>query len=145
MTYSEKLKDPRWQKKRLEILQRDEFTCKWCGDSDSTLHVHHIAYYDGDVWDTPNDLLITLCLNCHKYEESDLKSLKHEVFNNLRKRGFTSTSFSSLAYIFDKNRNWGSYEPAFDILAMVVEDDKLWNEMENEFWKRLNDKISNNG
>jgi len=28
LTYSEKLKDPRWQKKRLEILSRDNFTCE---------------------------------------------------------------------------------------------------------------------
>lgn len=27
MTYAEKLKDPRWQKKRLRILERDAFAC----------------------------------------------------------------------------------------------------------------------
>lgn len=42
--YSEKLKDPRWQKKRLEILNRDEFACRFCGDNKSTLNVHHISY-----------------------------------------------------------------------------------------------------
>jgi hypothetical protein len=26
--YSKKLKHPRWQKKRLEILDRDKFTCQ---------------------------------------------------------------------------------------------------------------------
>ncbi len=26
--YASKLKDPRWQKKRLEILQRDDFACQ---------------------------------------------------------------------------------------------------------------------
>ncbi len=30
MTYAEQLKDPRWQKRRLEILQRDEWRCL-CG------------------------------------------------------------------------------------------------------------------
>lgn len=38
--YLEKLKDPRWQKRRLEIFQRDEFTCQVCFDTESTLHVH---------------------------------------------------------------------------------------------------------
>lgn len=30
MSYAEQLKDPRWQKKRLEILNRDEWKCTWC-------------------------------------------------------------------------------------------------------------------
>jgi 5-methylcytosine-specific restriction endonuclease McrA len=32
-TYSELLKSPKWQKKRLEIMSRDKFTCKKCGDT----------------------------------------------------------------------------------------------------------------
>lgn len=69
--YGEKLKDPRWQKRRLEILQRDEFTCQECGDSDSTLHVHHHAYLD-EPWAVPDCWLITLCAECH---ESHTKSV----------------------------------------------------------------------
>ncbi len=42
MKYSEKLKDPRWQKKRLEIFQRDEFHCQQCGDGENTLCVHYL-------------------------------------------------------------------------------------------------------
>lgn len=44
MDYKEQIKDPRWQKRRLEIFQKDEFTCKLCGNSQKTLHVHHIEY-----------------------------------------------------------------------------------------------------
>jgi len=40
-TYRRKLADPRWQKKRLEILERDGFECNSCGDSSTELHVHH--------------------------------------------------------------------------------------------------------
>lgn len=68
LSYSDQLKDPRWQKKRLYILQRDEFACKTCGDNTSTLHIHHKLYENSkNVWDYDNDLLITLCENCHKY------------------------------------------------------------------------------
>ena len=42
--YYEKFKDPRWQKKRLEVLQRDEFMCQICLDTSSTLHIHHRRY-----------------------------------------------------------------------------------------------------
>lgn len=68
-SYSEKLKDPRWQKKRLEILQRDEWKCVSCGASDKTLHVHHKSYKVGrDPWEYSNSWLATLCEECHDEE-----------------------------------------------------------------------------
>lgn len=76
-TYSEKLKDPRWQRKRLEILGRDNFTCRQCSSEAKTLHVHHLSYFDGrDPWDVPDSSLITLCHDCH--EEDHL--LQRRVF-----------------------------------------------------------------
>jgi hypothetical protein len=70
--YAEKLKDPRWQKKRLEVLQRDNWKCTNCYDSTTTLHVHHLHYEpDTEPWEYPDFYLQTLCENCHKtYEES---------------------------------------------------------------------------
>lgn len=66
MIYSEKLKDPRWQRKRLEIMSRDDFSCQLCGEAEKTLHVHHRKYLNGnDPWDYPSKLLITVCESCH--------------------------------------------------------------------------------
>jgi len=73
MSYSEKLKDPRWQKRRLEILNRDNFTCQVCGDTKNTLHVHHKKYFK-EPWDAANWALITLCSSCHSREEWLLKN-----------------------------------------------------------------------
>ena len=69
MNYSEQLKDPRWQRKRLEIMQRDNFKCTQCEDGKSTLNVHH-RYYVAHrfCWEYPDFCLITLCENCHKSE-----------------------------------------------------------------------------
>jgi hypothetical protein len=65
--YSAQYKDPRWQKKRLEILERDRFQCSRCKDKDSTLHVHHIGYIKGKkVWDYRDNQLATLCESCHE-------------------------------------------------------------------------------
>lgn len=65
MSYSEQLKDPRWQRKRLEILQRDGFACRNCGDKEKELHVHHIVYIKGMApWEYDQSLL-TLCTDCH--------------------------------------------------------------------------------
>lgn len=68
MTYSEKLKDPRWQKKRLEILSRDNFTCTLCGDTETTLHIHH-KEYNGQPWEADSDCLETHCEHCHEIVE----------------------------------------------------------------------------
>lgn len=63
-SYSEKLKDPRWQKKRLEIFDRDKWTCRYCGETERTLHIHHTKYV-GEPWEAPNDTLETVCEACH--------------------------------------------------------------------------------
>lgn len=67
MTYSEKLKNPLWQKKRLKILERDEFTCQYCSNIEDELHVHHLKYTGQNPWDESDENLITLCKYCHKY------------------------------------------------------------------------------
>lgn len=66
-TYWEKLQDPRWQKKRLEILQRDGFRCRVCGDDKSTLNVHHQTYFKNkEPWEYEYHFLHTTCKKCHK-------------------------------------------------------------------------------
>jgi 5-methylcytosine-specific restriction endonuclease McrA len=71
MTYSEKLKDPRWQKKRLEILSAANFACEYCTNKTKTLHVHHLSYLKGkDPWDYTDDYLVCLCEDCHAISHS---------------------------------------------------------------------------
>ena len=76
--YSEKLKAPRWQRKRLEILSRAGFECQECLDNSSTLEVHH-SYYESqkDPWDYPDESLLCLCKACH--------SIRHNCQNQLLK------------------------------------------------------------
>lgn len=70
-TYWEKLKDPRWQKKRLETMQAAEFACQMCYDSTSTLNVHHKQYFKGrEPWEYDFDQLVVLCDSCHKEEHA---------------------------------------------------------------------------
>ena len=88
MTYQEKLKDPRWQKKRLEILERDNFTCQICYDTEKTLHVHHRWYEKNrEPWDYPNDVYTTLCENCHNggILKIDKKTLLQDIYKILAK------------------------------------------------------------
>jgi hypothetical protein len=67
-SYGEMLKDPRWQRKRLEILERDGWKCQTqaCGTTTVTLHVHHRRYERGlSPWEYDGNDLVTLCEDCH--------------------------------------------------------------------------------
>jgi peptidoglycan hydrolase CwlO-like protein len=78
-TYAEKLKDPRWQRKRLEIMARDSFACQVCQDETTTLHVHHIRYIKGrEPWDYKDFYFVTLCETCHAQEESEIKEASNQ-------------------------------------------------------------------
>lgn len=66
-TYSEKLRDPQWQRMRLKVLERDRWACVRCKDATTTLHVHHRYYVSGrDPWDYPSGALVSLCETCHE-------------------------------------------------------------------------------
>lgn len=55
---------PKWQKRRLEIMQRDDWKCRGCGSGDKMLQVHH-RRYARKLWDAPDHDLVTLCVECH--------------------------------------------------------------------------------
>lgn len=81
-TYSEKLRDPRWQKLRLEIMERDRFQCRLCRDTEKTLNVHHSFYSKGwNPWDYPNASLVTACEDCHKLIEARRQSILEATAN----------------------------------------------------------------
>lgn len=66
MSYSDKLKDPRWQKRRLQVMERDGWRCQHCHSATKTLAVHHVQYHDyADPWDYSDADLLTLCTDCH--------------------------------------------------------------------------------
>lgn len=71
MTYSEKLRDPKWIERRNEIKRRDNYTCRACGQNRGRLDVHHPEYLDGrEPWEYADSLLITLCARCHKLKHA---------------------------------------------------------------------------
>ena len=67
MSYQTDLQDVRWQRKRLEIFQRDDFQCVRCGDTDKPVVVHHRSYH-GHPWECPDFDLETLCQDDHGKE-----------------------------------------------------------------------------
>ncbi len=76
--------DPRWQRKRLEVMERDEFKCVACGDEGTTLNVHHAYYVTGRMpWDYPMFSLSTLCRNCHKERHTERELDPDEIASTL--------------------------------------------------------------
>lgn len=122
MTYSEKLKHPFWQKKRLEILQRDNWCCQLCSDNNTNLQVHHKVYISGrEPWDYENEVLITVCQHCHacieaiKKYNADYVPLKIEKY--IDDKGFNTffcivkeNDNSALFSIFIFNETSGELE-----------------------------------
>jgi hypothetical protein len=103
MNYSEKLKDPRWQKKRLEILQRDEWKCSYCEDEKTMLQVHHLRYkLHAQPWDYDNQDLITLCKPCHEMETAYRDKADMALLDILRRRCFSAQEIDLLSSYIDE-------------------------------------------
>lgn len=97
--YQQLLTDPRWQKKRLEIFERDSFRCQRCSDSKKTLHVHHSYYTFGvDPWNYPPETLSALCSDCHKQE--------HDIGGDL------SLSLAKMLACFEERRYFAVWHDA---------------------------------
>lgn len=126
MTYAEKLKDPRWQKKRLEILSRDYFMCKICGDESNTLHVHHKIYeYGKDPWDYDNSLLVTLCADCHESEGDFIKEYSKLLIDTLKKSEFIADDWREIASgVYYSRLAYPSYVVA-TIISLVLQNPEL--------------------
>lgn len=96
MTYTEKLRHPLWQKRRLEILSRDHFTCTLCGDKDTELHIHHNYYTDNtEPWEYQDDALTTHCRHCHAVVETE-KTVGRTVVLVAKKVPYNDNSLMSL-------------------------------------------------
>lgn len=124
--YSELLKDPRWQKKRLEIFNRDEFKCVCCGSGKKTLHVHHQLYISGKKpWEYINGLLITLCDECHLSEEA-WKAADDDFMNSMLGLEFTRSQINSFVVrLHDHLVNMKNRREYFDNLINSLEPTDL--------------------
>jgi len=105
-SYSQKLKDPRWQRRRLEVFERDNFSCVVCRCKTKELQVHHVDYIPGvDTWEYPLDMLMTLDVDCHK-EQQGRHILESNLAKTLRMKGFLFSDLLALSCLVDTNRKF---------------------------------------
>jgi len=138
--YSKKLRDPRWQKKRLEILERDDWKCQKCFDSESTLAVHHRRYWqDTEPWDYPDELLVTLCENCHEIERSVRADYEHNLLEILRGH-FFAEDIHSLAEGFLTMELLHSHEVVASVYGWALSSHEIQRELIDRYFIHLKEK-----
>jgi len=124
MNYSEKLKSPKWQKKRLEILQRDNFTCQLCTDTETELHIHHLKY-TGEPHEAPDDDLQTLCKVCHEFESLLHKKGEELIFVQKLNNNFFGKLKSGKITIGWYNKNNSKY------FSIIIDQPEKFKEIVN--------------
>ena len=139
--YAEQYKNPKWQKLRLKILDRDGWACQKCFDDESQLQVHHRRYvYGKKVWDYPIKELITLCNNCHEEEKELIKESVEELITTL-KISFFANEINSLHEIISHALFQCKYPPEVLLSALSwVVASKFDENIMNPYWKWLSDR-----
>jgi len=135
-TYSEKLRDPRWQKKRLNILNRDDWTCQNCGDKEATLHVHHMVYErDNEPWEYDDNILVTLCESCHENEKEQMQEFSMLFMHEIKKRFLSGDILNMYESIIDTeispDRYWAAGIIGSQFRTLKVDAAKTKDYVEN--------------
>lgn len=137
-TYAQKLLDPRWQRKRLEILQKADFTCNGCHATEETLHVHHVHYKKGaEPWDYDDEDLVALCHKCHLAAEEEKTEVLKMLTNEFTSSLLYEIRTHSLSMVF-----YG-LTAAFNTLSDVKKTSAKIQEMEEsmQFFQKILDQL----
>lgn len=144
--YLAKLRDPRWQKKRLEILQRDNFTCQHCENAEKTLHVHHKTYFRGNQpWEYLSSFLVTLCEDCHAYESECRAEADRNLAECIRVAGFQVDEVQALVSSMVSLQSDKNFLPLIrestNFFALPKIPDALISDLATLFHKHLGEQV----
>ena len=139
--YSKYYKDPRWQKKRLKIFERDRFSCDFCGSKRRTLVVHHFWYgqiedkktgewRDRLPWEYKDEFLITLCEKCHEKEHASRAKNESTLLDRLRIWQFSSEDIERLNEAIYNMDDLIKPFSAVDTIWYMLSDYKLMRKMQ---------------
>jgi hypothetical protein len=121
-TYSQKLRDPRWIKKRDTIKERAGFKCEDC-NNEQNLQVHHCYYlYDFEPWEYPYDALRCLCAQCHKKREVAERILRGNL------AALKTSQLEDLTLLTNTGLYWYPEKQMFDFINCIGPDRALMKE-----------------
>jgi hypothetical protein len=125
MNFFLQYKDPRWQKRRLEILQRDNFTCTSCGNNSETLNIHHCVPYKKNlkIWEYQDNELTTLCENCHKEISKIINNCKNIITNNCSRGLEISMYIQEIIQLLDNQT-----PPIYENIVNIIKKKNICNE-----------------
>jgi len=145
MKYAQKFKDPRWQKKRLEILERDEWRCQICNDQDSTLHVHHRFYEKGkEPWEYSDSALVTLFEECHETEHSEMPKASEILLRAIMEAGYTSSDIINISLGFVRHKPPQVHEVSACVIESMLADDEVMSVLTERYFSKLKDRREEN-
>jgi hypothetical protein len=140
--YAEKLKDPRWQKLRLQIFERDEWECKRCGDNENTLVVHHLKYIPGrEPWEYPPEILLTLCEECHSEEYEGMPDAIGSLIEQIREKGFLSNDVREIALGINRLKMILPPDVIATIISYALGNDTAFHEIKEMYFKHLSENM----
>jgi hypothetical protein len=153
--YLEKLKDPRWQRKRLEIFNRDEFACQICYSVENTLVVHHKVYLaNKEPWEYDDYMLTTLCEECHD-AETKMRPVYNKYLLGRLAPLFFHDSILDLTVGFNKLELLHSQEIVAGAYSLALSEPTIQRELIDKFFKyckrdaklkrKHEQKVGNNG
>ena len=138
--WSSAYRDSRWQRLRLKIMERDNWTCQSCGCTGEgiLLNVHHIYYEKNKApWEYEDDVLITLCEKCHEFIHADQK----RALVALSK--YKTHEIDSAIYALENARN-SVVSVGNIIIDSYADDDELHRkllELQNVFYNMLSANV----
>ena len=140
-SYQNLLSSPKWQRKRLEVLNKSNFTCEVCGDNEATLHVHHKRYVNkARPWDTPDELLISLCESCHKQEHARLPISLKKLTEVIREK-YLSSDIDEITEGFAKMPTFHLPEVEASVLKFMLSDVDCLEYAKKKYFKLVKDRV----
>lgn len=140
-TYSQKLKDPRWQKIRLQVFERDAWICQGCMSDSNTLHVHHKNYNPGrEPWEYELDNFITLCDECHLSEAEQRKESENTLIAALRWTNFLSGDLHAMACDFHAMRQTHVSEVLCSVICNFLVCENFQKEVTDLYFKKISSR-----
>lgn len=109
MNYREQLLTEDWNRKRTEILLRDNFKCRTvgCKIQYEGVEVHHLEYFSHLMaWEYSNSLLVTLCHKHHSDHHQGIKLAEKALTATLRSKGFLLGDLLALSTLVDTNEEF---------------------------------------
>jgi 5-methylcytosine-specific restriction endonuclease McrA len=135
-SYSQKLRDPRWQKKSQLVKVRANFKCQDC-NSTRNLETHHCYYSPmrerNEPWEYPLSALRCLCRSCHEKREKTESRIR-AYMARLR-----SDQIDKLKKGLDDSFYWFEDDAVIDLLSKLGRSDEKIYMAIGELLKRRND------